>query len=145
MAWTLTDQANGYAFTSVLRTTPDALEEFRVTTSNPTAADGNSSGAQVALLTRSGGNAFHGAFYEYLRNTATSANDYFVKQSQVNSGLPNKAPQLNRNLFGVAVGGPIKKDKLFFFANYEGRRDAQKDSVVTTVPTASLRAGSVTV
>ena len=139
----VTDQANGYAFTSVLRTTPDALEEFRVTTSNPTAADGNSSGAQVALLTKSGGNAFHGAFYEYLRNTATSANDYFVKQSQVNSGLPNKAPQLNRNLFGVAAGGPIKKDKLFFFANYEGRRDAQKESVVTTVPTATLRAGSV--
>jgi hypothetical protein len=139
-----TDQANGYAFTSVLRTTPDALEEFRVTTSNPTAADGNSSGAQVALLTKSGGNAFHGAFYEYLRNTATSANDYFVKQSQVDSGLPNKALQLNRNLFGVAAGGPIKKDRLFFFANYEGRRDAQKESVVTTVPTASLRAGNVT-
>ena len=139
----VTDQANGNAFTSVLRTTPDALEEFRVTTSNPTAADGNSSGAQVALVTRSGGNAFHGAFYEYLRNTATSANDYFVKQSQVNSGLPNKAPQLNRNLFGVAAGGPIRKDKLFFFANYEGRRDAQKQSVVTTVPTASLRAGTI--
>ncbi len=139
----VTDQANGYAFTSVLRTTPDALEEFRVTTSNPTAADGNSSGAQVALLTKSGGNAYHGAFYEYLRNTATSANDYFVKQSQVDSGLPNKAPQLNRNLFGVAAGGPIRKDKLFFFANYEGRRDAQKQSVVTTVPTASLRAGTI--
>jgi hypothetical protein len=139
----VTDQANGYAFNSVLRTTPDALEEFRVTTSNPTAADGSSSGAQVALLTRSGGNAFHGVFYEYLRNTATSANDYFVKQSQVNSGLPNKALQLNRNLFGAAAGGPIKKDKFFFFANYEGRRDAQKQSVVTTVPTASLRAGNI--
>ena len=139
----VTDQANGYAFTSVLLTTPDALEEFRVTTSNPTAADGNSSGAQVALLTKSGGNAFHGSFYEYLRNTATSANDYFVKQSQVNSGLPNKALQLNRNIFGAAAGGPIKKDKVFFFVNYEGRRDAQKQSVVTTVPTATLRAGSV--
>ena len=57
--------------------------------------------------------------------------------------MPNKALQLNRNIFGAAAGGPIKKDKVFFFVNYEGRRDAQKQSVVTTVPTATLRAGSV--
>jgi hypothetical protein len=139
----VTDQANGLAFTSILRTTPDSLQEFRVTTSNPKATDGNSSGAQVSLVTKSGTNAFHGALYEYLRNTATSANDYFVKGAQLASGLPNKAPKLNRNLFGVAIGGPIKKDRVFFFANYEGRRDRQENSVVTAVPTATLRAGSV--
>jgi hypothetical protein len=139
----VTDQARGLAFTSVLRTTPDALQEFRVTTSNPTAAEGNSSGAQVALVTKSGSNTFHGSFYEYLRNTATSANDYFIKQAQIESGQPNKAPKLNRNLFGVSVGGPLVRNRLFIFANYEGRRDRQEQSVVTIVPTATLRAGSI--
>ena len=139
----VTDQANGLPFTSVLRTTPDSLQEFRVTTSNPTATEGNSSGAQVSLVTKSGTNAFHGALYEYLRNTATSANDYFVKAAQLRSGLPNKALQLNRNLFGSAIGGPIKKDRIFFFANYEGRRDREQQSEVTVVPTATLRAGEV--
>jgi len=139
----VTDQAKGLAFTSILRTTPDSLQEFRVTTSNPTAAEGNSSAAQVALVTKSGTNTFHGALYEYLRNTATSANDYFIKKSQLSSAEPNKAPKLNRNLFGVAVGGPIQKDRLFFFANYEGRRDNEENSVVTVVPTATLRQGKV--
>ena len=139
----VTDQANGLAFTSILRTTPDSLQEFRVTTSTPTAVEGNSSGAQVALVTKSGSNQFHGALYEYLRNTATSANDYFVKEAQLSSGLPNQALKLNRNIFGPAIGGPIKKDRIFFFANYEGRRDTEQQSVVTTVPTATLRAGDV--
>ena len=139
----VTDQVTGLAFTSILRTTPDSLQEFRVTTSNPTAAEGNSSGAQVALVTKSGTNSFHGSLYEYLRNTATSANDYFIKESQLASGVPNKAPKLNRNVFGVAVGGPLKKNRLFVFANYEGRRDREQNSVVTTVPTATLRQGQV--
>lgn len=139
----VTDQATGLAFTSILRTTPDSLQEFRVTTSNPTAMEGNSSGAQVALVTKRGTNSFHGALYEYLRNTATSANDYFIKESQLASGLPNKAPKLNRNVFGVAVGGPLKKDRLFVFANYEGRRDSEQNSVVTTAPTETLRQGQV--
>jgi hypothetical protein len=139
----VTDQANGLAFTSILRTTPDSLQEFRVTTSNPTAEGGNSSGSQVALVTKSGTNGVHGALYEFLRNTATSANDFFIKQSQLASGEANKPPKLNRNLFGAAVGGPIKKDQAFFFVNYEGRRDRQENSVVTVVPTATLRAGSV--
>lgn len=138
-----TDQVNGYAFTSVLRTTPDSLEEFRVTTSNPTAAEGSSSGAQVALLTKAGTNHFHGSFYEYTRNTATSANDWFIKESQAASGEPDKAPQLNRNVFGVSVGGPVMKNRAFFFTNYEGRRDSIANSTVTEVPTASLRAGNV--
>jgi len=138
-----TDQANGYAFTSVLRTTPDALQEFRVTTTNPTAADGSSSGAQVALVTKSGTNEFHGSLYYYLRNTATSANDYFIKLAELSSGEPNKAPKLNRNIPGASLGGPIWKNRAFFFINYEDRRDSEQESVVTEVPTATLRAGSV--
>ena len=139
----VTDQANGYAFTSILHTTPDSLQQFRVTTSNPTPSDGTSSGAQVALLTKGGTNDFHGSLYEYIRNAATNANDYFIKQSQIASDQPNKPPQLNRNVFGVSVGGPIKQNRAFFFANYEGRRDAQANSTVTEVPTATLRNGSV--
>src|SRR5262249_36591890 len=75
------DQANGYAFTSVLPTTLDSVQEFRVTTSNYNADQGEGSGAQVALVTKSGTNNFHGSLYEYHRNTITSANDYFVRQA----------------------------------------------------------------
>ena len=77
------DQSNGYAFTSVLPVTQDSVQEFRVTTTNYGADQGQGSGAQVALVTKSGTNAFHGAAYEYLRNTITSANDYLVKQSEL--------------------------------------------------------------
>src|SRR4030095_8987501 len=75
------DNANGEAFTSVLPITPDSVQEFRVTTANYNADEGRSSGAQVSLVTKGGTNNFHGAAYEYHRNTVTSANDYFVKQS----------------------------------------------------------------
>ena len=138
------DVNNGYAFTSVLRTTQDSIAEFRVTTSNPNAEEGRSSGAQVALVTRSGSNAFHGAAYEYNRSNLLEANDFFNKAQQVSAGLPNRPPSLVRNIFGGAVGGPLLKDRLFFFLNYEGRRDSQGASVnAGTVPNASYRAGNL--
>jgi hypothetical protein len=135
------DQNNGYAFTSVLNVPPDSVEEFRVTTANANADSGYSSGAQVALVTKSGTNSFHGSAYEYNRNTIFSANDPFLKQSQLGAGQSNKAPKLLRNVFGVTFGGPIKKDRLFFFANYEGRRDAQGKSVLRMVPSTGLQHG----
>ena len=135
------DQNNGYAFTSVLNTPPDSVEEFRVTTANSNADSGYSSGGQVALVTKSGTNAFHGSVYEYNRNTIFSANDPFLKDSQLTSGQPNKAPKLLRNVFGAALGGPIMKNRLFFFANYEGRRDAEGSSALRNVPSPTLRAG----
>ena len=98
-------------------------------------------GAQVSLVTKSGTNSFHGALYEYHRNTATSANDYFVKQSQLSSGEPNRPPKLIRNIFGAAVGGPIIKNRLFFFANYEGARQREENSALRVVPTDALRDG----
>jgi hypothetical protein len=137
------DQNNGYAFTSVLNTPPDSVEEFRVTTANSNADSGYSSGGQVALVTKSGTNAFHGSVYEYNRNTIFSANDPFLKNSQLTSGQSNTAPKLLRNVFGGALGGPIMKNRLFFFANYEGRRDAEGSSTLRTVPSASLRAGDL--
>ncbi len=137
------DQNNGYAFTSVLNVPPDSVEEFRVTTANANADSGYSSGAQVALVTKSGTNTFHGSAYEYNRNTIFSANDPFLKESELSSGLSNTAPKLLRNVFGATLGGPIKKNRLFFFANYEGRRDAEGTSVLRDVPSPTLRAGDL--
>src|ERR1700674_1805219 len=135
------DQSNGYAFTSVLPVTQDSVEEFRVTTTNYGADQGQGSGAQVTLVTKSGTNNFHGSAYEYIRNTITSANDYLVKQSQLNIGLPNKPLQLNRNIFGVSVGGPVRKDRLFFFTNYEGTREREQQRAERVIPTPSMCQG----
>lgn len=135
------DQNNGYAFTSVLNVPPDSVQEFRVTTANANADSGYSSGAQVALLTKSGTNSFHGSAYEYNRNTIFSANDPFLKESQLSSGEPNTAPKLLYNVFGVTLGGPVKKNRVFFFANYEGKRVAQGTSVLRNVPSAALQQG----
>jgi len=135
------DQSNGYAFTSVLPVTQDSVQEFRVTTTNYGADQGQGSGAQVALVTKSGTNGFHGALYEVMRNTITSANDYLVKQSEQNIGLPNKPLQLNRNIFGAAVGGPIQKNRLFFFTNYEGTREREQQRAERVIPTPSMCQG----
>lgn len=137
------DQNKGYAFNSVLRVTQDSIQEFRVTTSNPNADAGRGSGAQVTLVTKSGTNSFHGGAYEYNRNSLFTANDYFNKQTQLQNGEPNKQPQLIRNIFGGAVGGPLRKDKLFFFVNYEGRRDSEGEVQAHTVPGAAMRDGVV--
>ncbi|HXM20789.1 MAG TPA: carboxypeptidase-like regulatory domain-containing protein [Terriglobales bacterium] len=138
------DQSNGYAFTSVLPTTLDSVQEFRVTTANYNADQGDGSGAQVALVTKSGTNLFHGSLYEYNRDTFTSANDYFIKSAELSSGQPNVPDKLIRNIFGVSVGGPIKKDRLFFFANYEGTRQREEQSTVRTIPTPTLCQGILT-
>ena len=137
------DQVNGYAFSSVLPVTLDSVQEFRVTTTNSNADTGRSSGAQVALVTKSGTNHYHGSLYEYHRNTFTSANDYFVKLAELQSDQPNKPPKLIRNIFGGSVGGPILKDRLFFFANYEGARQREEASVLRIVPSDPLRQGII--
>ena len=137
------DLDKGYAFTSVLPVTLDSVQEFRVTTTNYNADQGDGSGAQVALVTKSGTNNFHGSLYEYHRNTYTSANDFFVKQAEAQSGQPNQAPKLIRNIFGVSAGGPIKKDRTFFFGNYEGTRRREANSVLRTIPTPSFLDGVI--
>ncbi|MGH9742382.1 MAG: carboxypeptidase regulatory-like domain-containing protein, partial [Candidatus Acidiferrum sp.] len=133
----------GYAFQSVLPVTLDSVEEFRVTTSNSGADEGSAGGAQVALVTKSGTNNFHGSAYEYNRNSHFSANDYFLKSSELQSGTPNTPQFLNRNIFGGSLGGPIKKDRLFLFMNYEAYRDVEQVSALRIVPTAALRDGVV--
>ncbi len=137
------DQTNGYAFTSVLPVTLDSVQEFRVTTTNYGADQGEGSGAQVALVTKSGANSFHGSVYEYIRNTFTSANDYLVKSAQIRDNQANKPLKLNRNIFGVSLGGPLRRDRLFFFANYEGTREREEQSIVRSIPTPSMCQGNL--
>ena len=108
---------------------------FRVTVSGEGANQGRSSGGQVTLLTKSGSNNFHGSLYEYNRNTATAANDWFSNRA----GIARQP--LVRNQFGASVGGRIIRDKLFFFANWENRIDASGQAVTRTVPSDTLRQG----
>jgi len=137
------DQLNGYAFTGAMRATLDSLQEFRVTTSNYGADSGRSSGAQVNLVTKSGTNNFHGSVYEYHRPTIGVANDWFNKQAELRNGLPNVPQHILRNTFGGTIGGPIKKDRLFFFAAYEGQRTADQVQVSRIVPSASMKLGQL--
>src|SRR5256884_3159002 len=137
------DQVNGSAFTSVLPVTLDSIQEFRVTTTNANSDQGRSSGAQVSLITKSGTNNFRGSLYEYHRNTYTSANDYFVKLAELQSGQPNLPPKLLRNIFGGSLGGPFMKDRFFFFVNYEGSRQREEASVLRIVPSDNLRQGMI--
>lgn len=129
------DQNGRLPFTSVLRNTLDSIQEFRVVTTTANADQGRSAGAQVSLVTKSGTNEMHGSLYEFHRNTATAANDFFNNRAGVGRA------KLIRNIFGASAGGPIKKDRAFFFANYEGRRDASEGNAVRKVPGESMRNG----
>jgi hypothetical protein len=129
------DQATGQAFATVGNAPIDAIQEFRGVTAGETAEFGRSSGAQIQLVTKSGGNDWHGAAYEYHRNTITAANSFFNNSA----GVARAA--LIRNQFGTSLGGPVKKNKLFFFFNYEGRRDASQDQENRTVPLDHVRNG----
>ncbi len=129
------DWQNQAAFTSALPVTLDSVQEFRVTTTNANATNGLTGGAQVQLVTKSGSDQFHGAAYWYYRTTGTSANSWFNNDT----GVPR--PKLQRNQAGGALGGPIKKDRAFFFLNNEERRDAVGAVEDRIVPTDSLRDG----
>ena len=109
---------------------PDALQEFRLITSTQDASGGGHSAAAVNAVTKSGTNAFHGDAFEFFRNAALNGRDFFAAQND----------QLKRNQFGGVIGGPIKKDKLFFFAGYQGTMTRQSSkSTIEFVPTAAMR------
>lgn len=137
------DQLLGNAFQGALRAPLESIQEFRVTTSNSNADAGRSSGAQVSLVTKSGTNSFHGSLYEYNRTNLGQANDWFNEQAEDISGLPNKPGPLVRNTFGVSLGGPIKKDRFFFFTNYEGQRTNEAIQTTREVPSDLMRAGVI--
>ncbi|PYU63627.1 MAG: hypothetical protein DMG56_09245, partial [Acidobacteria bacterium] len=131
----LNDYANG-APGSVLggNLGVDAIQEFSVLTSNYSAEYGKTSGGVVNAITRSGTNAFHGSAYEFLRNSALDARNFFEDPTAP------KAP-FKRNQFGGAVGGPIIKNRTFFFADFEAIRQSKGIAVVDTVPSNAARAG----
>jgi len=106
------DANDQFVNTPTIEPTPDAIEEFRVITNTFDAEYGRNSGSVVNVITKSGGNTFHGDIYEYFRNTVLDARGYPAPST----------PQLNQNQFGGTFGGPIKKDRSFFFLSYEGRR-----------------------
>jgi hypothetical protein len=115
---------------------PDAISEFRVETDNYSAEYGRSAGAVINVSIRSGSNQFHGKAYDYLRNTVLNAIGPFTPPTNALTGKPQK-PVLIRNQFGGTFGGPILKDKLFFFADYEGNRLVMRAITNATIPTAN--------
>ena len=114
---------------------PRGIGEYRVITSVAKAEYGRNSGAQVQVVTRQGTNQFHGNLYEYNRNTAFNANDWFNNRS----GLPREV--LIRNQFGASLGGPIKKNRAFFFFNWQSQRMSQSLTQTRTVLTPEARQG----
>ena len=122
---------------TVLRATTESVEEFRITTTNPNANQGRSSGAQISLITKSGTNQFRGAAFYFYRPTAFSANDFFNNIAGI------ERPSLARDVFGGAIGGPIVKDRLFFFYAYEGQRQKEGVGVNSVVPLAHLGQGQL--
>ena len=125
-------------FNAALPVPLDSVEEFRVTVGGEGADQGRSSGGQVTLVTKSGTNQFHGSAYEFNRDTIFSANDWFNNQSGV------ARQPLIRNQFGFSVGGPIKKDRVFFFFNYERRLDRSANTQLSHVPSLAMRQGILT-
>lgn len=122
---------------TVLRLNSEAIEEFRVTTANANSTQGRSSGAQVSIVSKGGGNDWHGSAYEFYRSKGLAANDFFNNRNNV------PKPQLIRHAFNGSVSGPVMKDKVFFFYSFEGRRQLSATSVTRTVPLATLGQGSV--
>ncbi|MFQ5777243.1 MAG: carboxypeptidase regulatory-like domain-containing protein, partial [Terriglobia bacterium] len=129
------DTESQAAFLSVLPVSLDSLQEFRVITTNATATEGSSGGAQVALVTKSGSNDWHGNARWFHRNDATSANEFF------NNAVGEPVPKLIRNIFGASAGGPIRHDRAFFFVDWESRRDSSEDTVSRLVPTENIKQG----
>src|ERR1700733_4895255 len=120
----------------------DGVEEFRVETQNTPASYQSGAAGGISLASKSGGNQFHGDAFVVLRPDILAANEYFNKQGQLLAGTPNESPSFHRYQEGGAIGGPIKRDKLFFFGDYEATQEKLFDnSAQFTVPTTAERNG----
>jgi carboxypeptidase family protein len=122
---------NGVDGGFVLKPPVDAITEFRILTHNASAEFGSSLGSTTNIITKSGSNRIHGALWEFLRNDVFDAKNYFAKRVE----------PLKQNQFGGTIGGPIRKDKTFFFAFYEGFRNRQGETAGSTVPSLKQRSG----
>ncbi len=123
-----------FAYSLTVNPSVDAIREFRVVENSYSAAQGVTSGAQVEIATRSGTNRFAGTAYEFLRNSALDARNFFDAPSR-------PVPPYHQNQFGGSLGGPIQRDRSFFFANYEGLRIHQSITNTTLLPSIALRNG----
>ncbi|MGB7202157.1 MAG: TonB-dependent receptor [Pyrinomonadaceae bacterium] len=142
---------------SALRSTTESVEEFRITTTGANANQGRSSGAQISLVTKSGTNNFKGSVFYFNRPTKGSANRFFnnlngrfgptdalvIAGTKKAGDERSPRPKLDRKVFGGTIGGPIIKDKLFFFYSFEGQDQKDEVSVNRTVPLAHLGAGTI--
>jgi Carboxypeptidase regulatory-like domain len=129
---------NGYINAIAYIPSQDSIQEFRVEGSAIGPEFGGTTNGVVTMVTKSGTNAFHGTAFDFLRNTVLNANNFFSNQAHL------KRPVLIQNEFGGVIGGPIKKDRLFFFGSYEGIRAAIGTTTTYSVPTAAMEAGVIT-
>ncbi|HUQ93385.1 MAG TPA: TonB-dependent receptor [Bryobacteraceae bacterium] len=120
----------------VVQLSPDAVQEFRIDTTNFSAEFGRAGGGVINATVKSGSNQYHGAAWDFLRNTSLNAVGFFKPRE-------NRKPTLQQNQFGATFGGPIKKDKMFFFADYEGYRRVRRALNLSTLPTVDQRSGNL--
>ncbi len=117
------ESSNPSAVNNVFRLSPNAVQEFKVTTSNATPEEGRNSGASISIATRSGTNALHGRAFHFFRNTALNASEFFAKAQG------SQKPDIKLNQYGFELGGPIRKNRTFFFGSYQGQRINYAQSV----------------
>jgi Carboxypeptidase regulatory-like domain len=134
---------NSAAIIPAMNIPEDGVDEVRVETQNTPASYQSGAAGVISLVSKSGTNKFHGDVFGVFRPNALSANEYFNKNTQLSSDLPNTPPNFHRYQEGGAIGGPIKKDKLFFFADYEDTQQVQFEGIdYFTVPTSAERTGN---
>ena len=128
------DDNERYIGTIIIKPSVDALAEFKVTTNGYSAEFSRTAGGVIEMLTKSGTDNFHGSLYEFFRNQNVDAKNFFVG--------PGRNPDYKQNQFGGSIGGPIRKGKTFFFADYEGTRLLQGITYTSSVPTLAMRQGN---
>jgi len=131
----------GYINLPIIIPTQDSVGEYKVQTNNQGAEWGKFSGGIVNLSTKSGTNNWHGSAYEYFRNKVLNTNEYFHKKFQLENGLKNEPPPWSQNQYGLQLGGPVIKDKTFFYVSWEQYRQRTGSPNTTTVPGAGMLGG----
>ncbi|HXW91432.1 MAG TPA: carboxypeptidase-like regulatory domain-containing protein [Terriglobales bacterium] len=133
---------NSAAIIPAMNIPEDGVDEVRVETQNTPASYQSGAAGVISLVSKSGTNQFHGDVFGVFRPNILSANEYFNKQTELSSGLPNTPPSFYRYQEGAAIGGPIKRDKLFFFGDYEATQQQQFEGIkYYSVPTSAERIG----